>query len=249
MKNPLATFSHSNHASNHHMNNTTDSVSQLNASFVTALGELRNVAKNAVNPHFRNRYASLDAILDDVRPILAANNLGISQEPLFLDGKAGVVTRIIHASGESRESTLPLPIKDQTAQGVGSALTYAKRYAISSILGITADDDDDGELASKPVVQKPVIKVEAPKAKQEKLAVSVTELVEASMKAAEAQDPLTTLASMMWDADMDDAHVIEFLIAKKAIKDRTVLLKDVKPKVINRLIEVWDDVLAFKPAL
>jgi len=229
--------------------NTTTPESQLNASFVKALGELRNVAKNAVNPHFRNRYASLDAILDDVRPVLASNNLGISQEPLFEDGKAGVVTRIIHSSGEARESTLLLPIKDQTAQGVGSALTYAKRYAISSILGITADDDDDGELASKPTVQKPVIKVEAPKVKPEKPPVVVAELVEASMKAAEAQDPLTTLSSMMWDAGMDDSHVVEFLIAKKAIKDRSVLLKDVNPKVIARLIEKWDDVLAFKPAL
>jgi hypothetical protein len=54
---------------------------------------------------------------------------------------------------------------------------------------------------------------------------------------------------MMWDAGMDDSHVVEFLIAKKAIKDRSVLLKDVNPKVIARLIEKWDDVLAFKPAL
>ena len=228
--------------------NTTTPESQLNASFVKALGELRNVAKNAVNPHFRNRYASLDAILDDVRPILAS--LPISQEPLFEDGKAGVVTRIIHESGESRESTLLLPIKDQTAQGVGSALTYAKRYAISSILGITADDDDDGELASKPAVAKPIIKAEAPKAKPEKAKEAiVAELVEISNKAIEAADPLTELSSIMWDAGIEDSHVIEFLIAKKAIKDRRVLLKDVNPKVIARLVEKWDDVLAFKPAL
>ena len=230
--------------------NTTTQESQLNASFVKALGELRNVAKNAVNPHFRNRYASLDAILDDVRPILAAHNLGISQEPLFEDGKAGVVTRIIHESGESRESTLLLPIKDQTAQGVGSALTYAKRYAISSILGITADDDDDGELASKPAVAKPIIKAEAPKAKPEKAKEAiVAELIEISNKAIEAADPLTELSSIMWDAGIEDSHVIEFLIAKKAIKDRRVLLKDVNPKVIARIVEKWDDVLAFKPAI
>ena len=230
--------------------NTTTQESQLNASFVKALGELRNVAKNAVNPHFRNRYASLDAILDDVRPILAAHNLGLSQEPLFEDGKAGVVTRIIHSSGEYRASILLLPVKDQTAQGVGSALTYAKRYAISSILGITADDDDDGELASKPAVAKIGLKAEAPKAKPEKAKEAiVAELVEISNKAIEAADPLTELSSIMWDAGIEDSHVIEFLIAKKAIKDRSVLLKDVNPKVIARLVEKWDDVLAFKPAL
>ena len=230
--------------------NPTTQESQLNASFVKALGELRNVAKNAVNPHFRNRYASLDAILDDVRPILAAHNLGLSQEPLFEDGKAGVVTRIIHSSGEYRASILLLPVKDQTAQGVGSALTYAKRYAISSILGITADDDDDGELASKPAVAKIGFKAEAPKAKPEKAKEAiVADLVEISNKAIEAADPLTELSSIMWDAGIEDSHVIEFLIAKKAIKDRSVLLKDVNPKVIARLVEKWDDVLAFKPAL
>jgi len=188
--------------------------------------------------------------LDDVRPILAAHNLGLSQEPLFEDGKAGVVTRIIHSSGEYRASILLLPVKDQTAQGVGSALTYAKRYAISSILGITADDDDDGELASKPAVAKPIIKAEAPKAKPEKTKEAiVADLVEISNKAIEAADPLTELSSIIWDAGIEDSHVIEFLIAKKAIKDRSVLLKNVNPKVISRLIEKWDDVLAFKPAL
>ena len=221
--------------------NTTTQESQLNASFVKALGELRNVAKNAVNPHFRNRYASLDAILDDVRPVLAAHNLGISQEPLFEDGKAGVVTRLIHASGESRESTLLLPIKDQTAQGVGSALTYAKRYAISSILGITADDDDDGELASKPVVQKPIIKAEAPKVKPEKAPEDTKGL---------RINHLEILTSMMWSDDINDAHVIEFLIANKMPDvNRKTLIADLPEKVIERLISKWNAVKAFKPAL
>ena len=61
--------------------------------------------------------------------------------------------------------------------------------------------------------------------------------------------PLTELSSIMWDAGIEDAHVIEFLIAKKAIKDRSVRLKEVNPKVIARLVEKFDDVLAFKPAL
>ena len=126
----------------------------INAALVAALGELRNVAKNAVNPHFKNRYASLDAILDAARPVLSKHGLALSQEPIFDDGKAGVVTRIIHSGGECRESTLLLPLRDQSAQGVGSALTYARRYAVSSVLGIAADDDDDGQQASKPVAEK-----------------------------------------------------------------------------------------------
>ena len=215
-------------------------VSQLNSSFVKALGELRNVAKNAINPHFKNRYASLDAILDDVRPILARHGLGISQEPLFEDGKAGVVTRIIHESGETRESTLLLPLKDQSAQGVGSALTYAKRYAISSVLMIAADDDEDGEIASKPVIQKPAVKVEAPKVKQE-VPAEPTEL---------PNSPLDMLLSMMWTDDITDSHVIEFMIANKTPKiTRQTKLSEVNDKLIERIIAAWDKVKAFKPAL
>jgi len=122
----------------------------LSSAMVAALGALNNVTKNATNPHFKNRYASLDAILDAVRPILHKNGLALSQTPLTADGMVGVTTRIIHTSGESTESTLLLPAGQNTAQGYGSALTYARRYSISSILGIAADDDDDGQIASGP---------------------------------------------------------------------------------------------------
>ena len=122
----------------------------LSSSLVAALGELENVTKNATNPHFRNKYASLDAILDAVRPVLKKHGLAISQEPLSEEGKVGVVTRIIHTTGESTASTLMLPVQQNTAQGFGSALTYARRYAVASVLGIAADDDDDGEVASSP---------------------------------------------------------------------------------------------------
>jgi hypothetical protein len=136
----------------------------LSSSLVAALGELENVQKNATNPHFRNRYCSLDAILDAVRPVLKKHGLAISQEPITSDGMVGVTTRIIHTTGESTESTLLLPVQQNTAQGFGSALTYARRYAVASVLGIAADDDDDGEVASspprKPTAAQPLPRVE-----------------------------------------------------------------------------------------
>ena len=136
----------------------------LSSSLVAALGELENVQKNATNPHFRNRYASLDAILDAVRPVLKKHGLAISQEPLSDEGRVGVTTRIIHSSGESTTSTLLLPVQQSTAQGYGSALTYARRYSLASVLGIAADDDDDGEVASspprKPTAAQPLPRVE-----------------------------------------------------------------------------------------
>jgi hypothetical protein len=108
-------------------------------------------------------------------------------------------------------------------------LTYAKRYAISSILGITADDDDDGEIASKPAV-----KVEKPKKKE------VKEL---------PQDVTEMLQSMMDTDNISADHVMEFLIAKKAVKDRSVRIWEISDAIMNRLVEKWDDVKSFKPIL
>jgi hypothetical protein len=124
----------------------------LSSSLVAALGELENVTKNARNPHFKSSYASLDAILDAVRPVLKKHGLAISQEPLSEEGKAGVVTKIIHTSGEFTSSTLLLPVQQNTCQAYGSALSYARRYSIASICGIFQDDgtEDDGHLASSP---------------------------------------------------------------------------------------------------
>ena len=136
----------------------------LSTALVSALGELQNVQKNATNPHFRNRYASLDAILDSIRPVLKKHGLAISQEPISDEDRVGVTTKIIHTSGESTSSTLLLPVQQNTAQGYGSALTYARRYAIAAVLGIAADDDDDGEVASspprKPTAAQPLPRVE-----------------------------------------------------------------------------------------
>ena len=193
----------------------------INAALVAALGELRNVAKNAVNPHFKNRYASLDAILDAARPVLHKHGLALSQEPIFEDGKAGVVTRIIHMSGESRESTLLLPLRDQSAQGVGSALTYARRYAVSSVLGIAADDDDDGQIASKPSNEK----------------------FTAVASKKPAKDWHKELSTLMEQNKVADKEVIAFA-RKKGSKVDSEYVGDLSPALAQRLVEVFEDVIA-----
>jgi len=115
---------------------------------VAAVGELSNVAKTAANPYFKSKYAPLDAIIDATRPILAKHGLAVIQQPLFMEGTAGVETTIIHKSGYSTTSTLLLPLKDQSPQGVGSAITYARRYSLAAVLGIAAEDDDDGNIST-----------------------------------------------------------------------------------------------------
>lgn len=121
---------------------------QYATALVAAIGELSNVAKTAANPYFKSKYAPLDAIIDATRPILLKHGLAISQTPLFLEGTAGVETTILHASGHSTTTTLLLPLKDQSPQGVGGAITYARRYALAAVLGIASEDDDDGNVSS-----------------------------------------------------------------------------------------------------
>ena len=121
---------------------------QYAQALVAAMGELSNVPKTASNPYFKSKYAPLDAIVEATRPVLAKHGLAIQQQPLFMEGTAGVETTILHKSGHSTTTTLLLPLKDQSPQGVGSAITYARRYALAAVLGLATEDDDDGNIST-----------------------------------------------------------------------------------------------------
>jgi hypothetical protein len=121
---------------------------EYTAALVAAIGELQNVAKTAANPYFKSKYAPLDAIIEATRPVLAKHGLAVQQNPVFSDGCAGVQTVIIHKGGHKESSLLLLPLKDQSPQGVGSAITYARRYSLAAVLGIASEDDDDGNVSS-----------------------------------------------------------------------------------------------------
>lgn len=127
-----------------------------------AQGELQNASKDAVNPHFKNRYATLASVREAITPAFTKNGLAISQlnEP---HGDAGVcvVTLLMHESGEWIRSRLFVPASKRDAQGFGSALSYARRYALAAIANIATDDDDDANEASKPAPAKPT-EVKAP---------------------------------------------------------------------------------------
>jgi hypothetical protein len=121
---------------------------EYSMALVSAIGELQNVAKTASNPYFKSKYAPLDAIVDATRPVLLKHGLAISQTPLYIEGSAGVETTILHAAGHSTTTTLLLPLKDQSPQGVGGAITYARRYALAAVLGLATEEDDDGNVSS-----------------------------------------------------------------------------------------------------
>jgi hypothetical protein len=127
----------------------------ISPALVAALGQLRGVAKDSKNPHFKNDYASLEAVIETARPVLAEHGLAFMQGlGEYVGGAMTVSTRIIHESGEWIESDFQMPVAKSDPQGTASASTYARRYSLMGILGLPAVDDD-GEAASRPTTQPP----------------------------------------------------------------------------------------------
>jgi hypothetical protein len=124
----------------------------LNEALLAVQKSAPALQKDAINPHFKNRYISLDSLMPQILPVLNENGLVLAQLPSYIghdNPVPALTTRITHAlTGESFEATMPLILDKQNAQGQGSALTYAKRYALLSTLGLVADTDDDGAAAS-----------------------------------------------------------------------------------------------------
>jgi len=120
--------------------------------------EIGKVAKNAKNPHFKNTYADLNALIEAVEPILLEKGLVLLQ-PIKEGRVFTVITDITNSY--SIESYIDLPT-GTTPQGMGSAITYYRRYTLQSLLSLQAVDDD-GHTASQPVKQ-----VAQPEAKPQK---------------------------------------------------------------------------------
>lgn len=131
--------------------NGSESQAELSASLVAALSDLRNPTKDSKgqvrgNPNYR--YLSLPALCEHVRAAFGGTGLAFSQEVVSDAGGVGVITRIVHSSGEWLESgPLTLPAVG-SPQDIGSAITYARRYALAAVVGLAADEDDDGKKAS-----------------------------------------------------------------------------------------------------
>ena len=125
--------------------NKSESIQNLAKALTAFQREVKNPANTAINPHFKSKYAPLNEILNEVRPILAKNGLSVIQSPSGDGDKVIITTLLMHESGEWIEAC-PLVLKTDrpTAQGAGSAITYGRRYSLAAVLGISSEDDDDG---------------------------------------------------------------------------------------------------------
>lgn len=126
---------------------TSETINELAKALAAAQGEMKNATLNRVNPHFKNRYADLAAIRDAVVPAMSKHGLAVTQTTDLTDAGFLLTTRVSHLSGQWMESVYPLAV-NPNPQAMGSQLTYARRYSLSAIAGISADEDDDAEIAT-----------------------------------------------------------------------------------------------------
>lgn len=127
--------------------NKSESIAKLAEALSKAQGQIKNAVKDSANPYFKSKYADLASVWDACRNELAANGLAVVQIPAMRDGKVCVTTVLMHSSGEWIDGDLELTPVKSDPQGAGSAITYARRYALAGFAGI-APEDDDGNAAS-----------------------------------------------------------------------------------------------------
>lgn len=158
--------------------------------FVAAQKATEAVKKAASNHHFKSKYADLAEVVEAVVPALNANGIGVIQSPSFDGDLVGVTTVLIHESGAMAQSTLHLRPMKGDAQQCGSAITYARRYALLAMTG-AAPEDDDANAASAPRQQqrREEVKVKEPTL-AERLDNAITHISRATTK--EAVDKLYT---------------------------------------------------------
>lgn len=123
-------------------------IGALAAALAKAQGSLKIAAKDANNPFFKSKYADLASVWEACREALAANGLSVSQIPEGETVEAMVMTTVLlHASGQWISGRYPIkPIKSDP-QGIGAAITYARRYSLAAMVGVVSDEDDDAETA------------------------------------------------------------------------------------------------------
>ena len=163
--------------------------------------EVPTLPKDATNPHFKSKFTPLDTIVEYVGPILNKHGLVWSSWPTVNEsGDPALRYKLAHAeSGEALEDTMSLLLVKSDPQGQGSAITYARRYALCAVLNLVADEDDDDNAGSSAPRQskakpKPAVTPPTPGTIDESTVKDLARLYKASgWREAEAEDPHATL--------------------------------------------------------
>lgn len=142
--------------------NQSESIAKLSAALVKAQAEMSGAVKDSANPFFKSSYADLNSVIKAIKEPFAKHGLAYTQFPITGDNGIGVTTRLIHESGEWIECGFFLPLTKNDPQAAGSAITYARRYALQAMAGIPAvDDDAEGAMGRSKAQSKKITRAQA----------------------------------------------------------------------------------------
>ena len=222
--------------------NTSESIAKLSAALVAFHAKMGKVSKDSVNPYFNSKYASLSTILTAITPALTEAGLSIVQMPASSNQ---LTTMLVHSSGEWIASTMDLmPIKNDP-QAQGSAITYARRYAVGAFLSLNIDEDDDASAAthgSAPVkIAPPQIQQASAPQPQNRPQTADREWFNATHRNGELNDLGRTTAGRIAAGDYSwEALYSEYKISNK---DKAALEKAVlEAKQMNAPASPFDDI-------
>ncbi len=139
-----------------------ESVMKLAAALFLAQSEMGGAVKDATNPFFKSKYADLGSVIKAIKGPCGNHGLSYIQLPVRSENGVGVVTRLLHSSGEWLEEQFTLPMVKNDPQAAGSAITYARRYALSALFAIPQVDTDAedamlrGEAIAEALPEKPL---------------------------------------------------------------------------------------------
>lgn len=128
-----------------------ESIGELAAALAKAQTAMKGAVADSTNPHFKSRYADLESVRAACLPALAANGVAVIQEA----SETVCVTKLVHASGQWLETEVPVILAKKDMQGVGSAITYARRYGLAAAVCLSQTDDDANSACPAPEAPKP----------------------------------------------------------------------------------------------
>ena len=145
--------------------NSSESIKELAAALAKAQGSMGAAIKDAANPFFKSKYSDLASVIEAIKKPLSENGLSFVQGTDFDDTSAVIVeTMLMHSSGEWLSSRIRMTPVKPDPQGIGSCITYAKRYGLQALIGVPSDDDDgnaatgkaDAKTTATPESSKPI---------------------------------------------------------------------------------------------
>lgn len=130
-------------------------MTKIAAALVKAQSQIEGAKKDSKNPHFKSSYADLASVWDACREALQANGFSVVQVGELVEGQWCMRTMLLHESGDHLSGYVPLLNTKGDMQGLGSAMTYARRYGLAAIVGVCPEDDDGNAASEKPAKAEP----------------------------------------------------------------------------------------------